>query len=426
MIEVQLLATQAIEEVFTGTNLNEVLRNIWQIAPQLTAQQRGAIQDITYGTLRYYGQLDTILLKLLNKPIQNQSLHYLLTVALYQLCYSKAPAHAIVNHAVSSSRKMTRNPAVSGLINAVLRNFIRQRAALFDQTQPSEIARYSYPQWWIDKLRQQYPRDYKAILLAGNEHPAMVLRVNALRISVNDYQMMLNTQDIQSERLWGNALQLVKPIAVEKLPGFREGLVTVQDAGAQLAAPLLDVQASMHVLDACAAPGGKSTHLIELTSDIELTVLDKHADRLVKLTENFSRLKITNYRLIQGDASYPSQWWDGQLYDRILADVPCSASGVVNRHPDIKWLRRPEDINSFAQTQTTILNTLWLLLKQGGKLLYATCSVFNEENHQIAEKFLSIHQDACQLPILHEAINNGQLLPGPYHDGFFYALFQKN
>jgi len=426
MIEVQLLAAQAIKEVFAGTNLNEVLRGIWQSTPRLTPQQRGAIQDITYGTLRHYGQLDAILLTLLNKPAQNKSLHYLLAVALYQLCYSKTPAHAIVDHAVSSSRKISRNPAISGLVNAVLRNFMRQRTSLLDQTQTSEIARYSYPQWWIDKLRQQYPQDYEDILLAGNRHPAMILRVNSLHTSIDDYQMMLNSQSIHSERLWDNALLLTKPVAVEKLPGFTEGLVTVQDAGAQLAAPLLDVQAGMRVLDACAAPGGKSTHLAELTGNIELTALDKHEDRLARLTENFSRLKITDYRLAHGDATDPSQWWDGQLYDRILADVPCSASGVVNRHPDIKWLRRSGDIDSFAQAQIAILNTLWPLLQQGGKLLYVTCSVFSEENNQVAERFLSTHQDASRLPVLHEAINNGQLLPGPHHDGFFYALFQKN
>ncbi|SFU55704.1 16S rRNA (cytosine967-C5)-methyltransferase [Nitrosomonas eutropha] len=426
MIEIQLLAIQAIGEVFAGANLNEVLRNIWQINSRLTSQQRGAIQDIAYGTLRHYGQIDAILHKLLNKPVQDKSLHYLLTIALYQLCYSKAPVHAIVDHAVSSSRKITRNPAASGLINAVLRNFMRQRTSLLDQIKVNEVARYSYPQWWIDKLRQQYPQDYEAILLAGNEHPAMILRVNSLRTSVNHYQAMLDAQGIGSEWLGDNALQLIRPVAVEKLPKFSEGLVTIQDAGAQFAAPLLDVKAGMRVLDACAAPGGKSTHLAELTENIKLTVLDKYEDRLTRLTENFSRLQITNYQLICGDAMHPSQWWDGQLYDRILADVPCSASGVVNRHPDIKWLRRPGDIGNFAQVQTAILNELWLLLQRGGKLLYATCSVFSEENNLVAEKFLSIHQDASRLPCSHEEINDGQLLPGPHHDGFFYALFQKN
>lgn len=426
MIEVQLLAVQAIGEVFAGASLTEVLFNLWQTNPRLTPQQRGAIQDIAYGTLRHYGQLNAILHKLLNKPVQNKRLYYLLITALYQLCYSQAPAHAIVDHAVSSSRKITRDSAVSGMVNAVLRNFLRRRTALLDLIREDEVARYSYPRWWIDKLHQQYPQDYESILLAGNEHPAMILRVNPLCSSVSQYQAMLEVQNIGSVWLRSNALRLSRPVPVEKLPGFSEGWVTVQDAGAQLAAPLLDAGTGMRVLDACAAPGGKSTHLAELAESLELTVLDKHENRLTRLKENFSRLKIKDYQLICGDATNPSQWWDGRLYDRILADVPCSASGVVKRHPDIKWLRRPGDIHHFAQTQTAILNALWPLLQRGGKFLYATCSVFNEENDAVAGRFLMTHNDASRLPCSHEAMNNGQLLPGINHDGFFYALFQKN
>lgn len=425
MIKVQLLAAQAVDKVFSGSNLNEVLHHIWQTSTQLTPQQRGAIQDITYGTLRYYGQLNAILQQLLKKPIANSTLHYLLATALYQLCYSKAPAHAIVNHAVSAARKITHNSTIAGLINAVLRNFMRQRTALLEHAKSGAVARYSYPQWWIDKLQQQYPQHYKAMLLAGNTHPAMMLRINPLRITVKRYQALLDKQGIRSKWLGNHTVRLVKPVNVEKLPGFFSGLATVQDAGAQLAAPLLDVKTGMRVLDACAAPGGKSTHLVEVVEDIKLTVLDKYEKRLTRLTENFSRLKMTNYQLICGDAADPAQWWDGQLYDRILADVPCSASGVVNRHPDIKWLRRTDDIASFAQTQLAILTALWPLLAPNGKLLYATCSVFDEENNQVAEEFLATHSDAHRLTCSNKAMNNGQLLPGPDHDGFFYALFQK-
>ena len=427
MIEVQLLAVQVIGEVLAGANLTEILRSLWQAHPRLSPQQRGAIQDISYGVLRHYGQLEAILRKLLNKPVQNKPLYYLLVAGLYQLCYSQAPAHAIVDHAVSSSRKITRNPAISGMVNAVLRNFMRQRVQLLDQIKTDDdVARYSYPQWWIDKLRQQYPQNYEAILLAGNEHPAMILRINPQLASISQYQAMLAAHNIESAWLWGNALRLAKPVAVEKLPGFSEGWVTVQDAGAQLAAPLLDAESGMRVLDACAAPGGKSTHLIELAEDIDLTVLDKHEDRLNRLKENFSRLRITGYHLACGDATQPAQWWDGQLYDRILADVPCSASGVVRRHPDIKWLRRSGDIHHFAQTQIAILNALWPLLQRGGKFLYVTCSIFKEENDTVVDRFLTMHNDASRLPCFHEAMHNGQLLPEINHDGFFYALFQKN
>lgn len=426
MIEIQQLATQVISNVFTGSSLTEVLRHLWQTHSHLSSQQRGAIQDITYGALRYYGLLDAILSQLLNKKIRDEQLHYLLIIALYQLCYSKAAPHAIVDHAVSTTRKITRNPAMSGLVNAVLRNFIRKRATLLNGVQANETAHYSYPRWWIDKLRQQYPQSYQAILLAGNERPAMILRVNPLRTTVDEYQTLLETHNIDAVRLWGNALQLLSPVSVDKLPGFFDGLVTVQDAGAQLAAPLLNTQAGMRVLDACAAPGGKSTHLAELVEDIQLTVLDKSEIRLARVAENFSRLGMTGHQLICGDAANPSQWWDGQLYDRILADVPCSASGVVSRHPDIKWLRRAEDIQQLSQTQTRILNKLWSLLKPGGKLLYVTCSVFHEENNAVIDAFLLKQQDAYREPCLHSEITDEQLLPQSRHDGFFFALLHKN
>lgn len=402
-----------------------VLRKIWQGDSMLTAQQRGAIQDLTYGVLRHYGQLDTILNTLLNKKLQDKRLHYLLLVSLYQLCYSKAPAHAIVNHAVSSTRAFVDNQGASGMVNAILRNFMRHQSILLEQVKNDAVARYSYPQWWIDKLRQQYPQDYEAILIAGNQRPPMTLRVNQQLISVKDYQEKLNACAIDSEWLWGSALKLPKPVAVEKLPEFTHGFVSVQDAGAQLAAPLLDIGEGMRVLDACAAPGGKSTHLLELAR-IKLTALDKHQERLAMVEENFSRLGMHDYRLICGNALEPSQWWDGQLFDRILADVPCSASGVVNRHPDIKWLRRPSDIDAFTETQASILDKLWPLLHQGGKLLYATCSVFNEENDLLIKYFLSRQKNANVLPCSLDKINYGQLLPGARHDGFFYALLQKN
>lgn len=424
MIKAQLLTVEAIGKVFSGTNLTGVLREIWQANPLLSNQERGAIQDLTYGVLRHYGQLNTLLNTLLSKTLQDDPLHYLLLVSLYQLCYSQAPAHAIVNHAVTSSRSLVKKRGAPGLVNAILRNFIRQQEALLEQTQNDEVAKYSYPQWWIDKLRHQYPENFEAILFAGNYHPSMTLRVNPQFVTISDYQTKLKACAINSEWLWGNALRLVRPVAVEKLPGFNQGLVSIQDAGAQLAAPLLDVGEGMRVLDACAAPGGKSTHLLELAR-IALTALDKNRERLAMVKENFSRLGMHDYQLICGDALEPSQWWDGQLFDRILADVPCSASGVVNRHPDIKWLRRLSDIDAFATTQASILNKLWPLLHRGGKLLYVTCSVFNEENNLLVEKFLSTHEDAQALPCFLEQTHYDQLLPSVRHDGFFYALLQK-
>ncbi|MDT8363201.1 MAG: 16S rRNA (cytosine(967)-C(5))-methyltransferase RsmB [Nitrosomonas sp.] len=425
MIKTQLLAAQTVDNVMAGANLTDALQAIWQTNTTLTKQQRGAIQNLAYGVLRQYAQLAAVSCALLNKPLQDKRLHHLLLVGLYQLNYSKTTSHAIVNHAVSASRKLTANAGITGLVNAVLRNFIRQQDVLLEQTMQAETTKFSYPQWWIDKLQQHYPHQYQTILQAGNQHPPMTIRVNQRRIALRDYQAMLAADGIESELLWDNALKLRKPVSVEKLPGFMDGLISVQDAGAQLAAPLLAVSNGMRVLDACAAPGGKSTHLLEM-ADIELTILDNNADRLQKVKENLARLKLSAHQIICGDARHPSQWWHGQLFDRIMVDAPCSASGVVSRHPDIKWHRKPSDVAHFAQTQAAILEGMWPLLQHGAELLYITCSIFQEENNLLVTKFLLDHPDANLLPVAHPQLNDRQLLPNGHHDGFFYALLQKD
>jgi 16S rRNA (cytosine967-C5)-methyltransferase len=267
-------------------------------------------------------------------------------------------------------------------------------------------------------------------LLSGNQYPPMTLRVNRRRSSPADYVALLAEQGIQSSNIGPDAVLLAHPVPVDKLPGFIDGVVSVQDAGAQYAARLLDVHDGMRVLDACAAPGGKSAHLLEL-AQIDLLALDKDELRLERVKETMRRLHL-QARVQCSDAAQPDRWWDGREFQRILADVPCSASGVVRRHPDIKWLRRPDDIEAFAQQQLDILNALWRLLERGGKLLYTTCSVFARENQQVVSTFLQQQCDARQLPLpapgsgamfhLHE----GQLLPDDLHDGFFYALLQKS
>jgi len=408
-------------QVLTGRNLNQVLSAALQSAPGLTPQQRGALQDLSYGTLRFYGQLVHVLKQLLHKPMQDEQLRCLLLVALYQLQYTKAAPHAVVDFAVRAVRK--RNAAAGGLANAVLRNFLRQKDTLLAAAAASEEGRYSYPQWWIDRIKAQYGERAPAILLAGNQHPPMTLRVNCRRITPADYLALLLQHDIQASLIAPDAVLLEHPVAVDKLPGFSDGLVSVQDAGAQYAAQLLDVSDGMRVLDACAAPGGKSTHLLEL-AQLDLFALDKDEQRLERVRENMQRLQLSA-RLQIGDAAQPDDWWDGQPFQRILADVPCSASGVVRRHPDIKWLRRPEDIDGFAQQQLQILEALWRLLARNGKLLYATCSVFARENQQVINEFLRQHADARQLPLPASNFNEGQLLPDDQHDGFFYALLHK-
>ncbi len=417
MQEIQLQAARTVCKVLNGRNLNQVLA---EGAARLAPAQRAALQDLSYGPLRYLGQLQAILGQLLHKPLRDDSLRCLLLVALYQLQYGKSAQHAVVDHAVRAARKI--NAGAAGLVNAVLRRFLRDRDALLAQAAASDEGRYSYSQWWIDEIRADYGNRADAILQAGNQHPPMTLRVNRRRIDCAGYLELLAAQDMSARQVGEDALLLARPVPVERLPGFAEGLVSVQDAGAQRAARLLDVRDGMRVLDACAAPGGKTAHILEL-AQVELHALDKDPQRLRQVEENMDRLHL-KAQLTAGDASRPDGWWDGRPYDRILADVPCSASGVVRRHPDIKWLRRPEDIVGFAQQQGAILAALWQALARDGKLLYATCSVFPQENRRVIEAFLHQNNDARLLPAT--GTDQGQLLPNDEHDGFFYALLHKH
>ncbi len=421
MDTVQQNAVHIISKVLQGRNLNEVIKETLANTPDLTAQQRGALQDLSYGTIRFYGQLNHILDALLNKPIKDINIRYLLLVALYQLQYSKAAHYAIVDFAVNSVRK--RNSAASGLANAVLRNFLRNKSTLIAQAEQKDESRYSYPGWWINRVRSQYAGLAEDILLAGNQHPPMTLRVNPRQTSTEEYLKLLAQVKMQGSIIEPAAILLKTPVPVELLPGFSEGYVSVQDAGAQYAANFLDVKAGMRVLDACAAPGGKSAHLLEMAK-IELVAVDKDKSRMQRVSENLNRLKL-NANLITGDALRPEEWWDGRPFQRILADVPCSASGVVRRHPDIKLLRRDSDIENFAQQQLKILRALWELLETGGKLLYVTCSIFEQENQLNIKKFLGEYSNATHIPLVENGMQEGQFLPDETHDGFFYALLHK-
>jgi 16S rRNA (cytosine967-C5)-methyltransferase len=428
MHNIQLAASQIIQQVLVdGRNLNQVLDDSLSRKAVWTPAQRAALQDLSYGTLRFYGQLEAVLDELLHKPLSDRRIYYVLLVALYQLQYSKAAQHAVVDHAVRSAQML--NSKVSGLVNAILRNFLRSQAALLERAAQHTTGRYSYPQWWIDELQAQYGERSAAILEAGNQHPPMTLRVNQRRNTTEDYMALLNQHNLSARLVEPDALQLDKPMSVDKLPGFFSGLVSVQDAGAQYAAHLLDVHDGMRVLDACAAPGGKTAHILEL-AQVEMVAVDKDESRLKRVADNLQRLNLTLLggaaQLVVGDAAGPDAWWDGKTFQRILADVPCSASGVVRRHPDIKWLRRSADIAGFAARQLDILRALWQLLAQDGKLLYATCSVFQQENEQVIAAFLAQRPDARRLPITLSFGIDGQLLPDNHHDGFYYALLHKS
>jgi 16S rRNA (cytosine967-C5)-methyltransferase len=426
VIESQQLAATAVTGVLAGRSLDAELAAAWRRHANLDAQGRGATQDLAYGTLRFLGRLEALLDALLEKPLKDEQLRALLLVALYQLDRTRAAPHAIVDHAVRACAAAGFASA-KGLANAVLRNFIRRKAQLEAGLQRSPRALYSYPPWWIAKLRSQYPERHAAALEAGNSKPPLTLRVNRRRTSVAAYLEELARCGMEGKPAGESAVGLAKALPAARIPGLAEGIVSVQDAGAQLAAPLLDLADGMRVLDACAAPGGKTGHALEL-ADVELTALDRSAERLARVSGNLERLGL-KARIVTGDAGEPASWWDGKPYDRILADVPCSGSGVVRRHPDIKWLRRETDVAQFAREQGRLLDALWQTLAGGGKLLYATCAVFHEENREQIARFLERHRDAARVTL--PAVDNdrqvpaGQLLPDERHDGFFYALLQK-
>ena len=427
----QQIAAIAVSDVLSGRNLTLALPDALSSYPNATPQQRGAAADLSYGTLRFYGEVNACLEKLLEKPLSNAHITALLLVAIYQLLHDKADDFTVVNQAVKAAGDAKPRWAKS-LVNGVLRNFLRQKDALAEQikTDPKnyEVALYSYPQWWINKLKSQYPQHWQAILQIGNAHPPMTLRVNAQKSNAQEYCQLLERLGIEATQLGGQAVMLAKPISVEQVPGFADGVVSVQDYGAQLAAHLLDLKKGMRVLDACAAPGGKAGHILE-SETVHLNAIDNDASRLNRVESNLARLQLSANCMVGNAANFT----DNRLYDRILADVPCTASGIVRRHVDIKWLRRETDIAKFCAQQAAILANLWQLLAKGGKLLYVTCSIFNEENQQQIDSFLLKHKDATQLPLLltsepDKNIQNqyGQLIPTHQHDGLFYAILQKN
>lgn len=428
----QQIAAIAVSNVLAGSNLTLALPEALISYPNVTPQQRGAAADLSYCTLRFYGEVNAYLTQLLEKPLSNEHITALLLVAIYQLLHDKADDFTVVNQAVKAA-SYAKPKWAKGLVNGVLRNFLRQKEQLAEAIKTDEVALYSYPKWWINKLRSQYPSAWQSILETGNQHPPMTLRVNIRKSNAQEYCQLLARQDIEATQLGAQAVMLARPLPVEQIPGFADGVVSVQDYGAQLAAHLLDIKPDIRVLDACSAPGGKTGHILELAK-VDLTALDNDPVRLNRVESNLKRLSLSaNLQL--GDAAL---WKADKPFDRILADVPCTASGIVRRHVDIKWLRRESDIASFCAQQAVILANLWQLLAKGGKLLYVTCSIFNEENQQQIDNFLQKNGDATQLPILLtkdiekniqidyvQKKSGSQLIPSSQHDGLFYALLQK-
>ncbi|MDH5516520.1 MAG: 16S rRNA (cytosine(967)-C(5))-methyltransferase RsmB [Gammaproteobacteria bacterium] len=397
----------------------------------LDERERPLLQALVYGVLRWRWQLESILKKYLKKALKAKDLdiNIILMLGVFQLLWLRTPDYAAVDGAVNSSLKIRKKWA-KALINAVLRQLIRERDEInYKDTLEAE---FSHPQWLIDKIKYDWPEQWQQILSEANQAAPMTLRLDTRQMEVADYNELLNEVELDAEVAAHvpGALILKQPADVSRLPGFEQGLVSVQDAAAQCAAPLLQLAPQQKVLDACAAPGGKSAHILQTEPALELDAVDISESRLQRVAENLQRLG-QQANLICADISQPEQWWQGQQYDRILLDAPCSASGVIRRHPDIKSLRRESDIAELVATQQQILDVLWPMLKPGGLMLYATCSIFRVENEQQMQHFLQRMTDAEEIKIAagwgHEQKVGRQILSGEQQmDGFYYALVRKS
>ena len=438
--EVRARAAKVVAQVAThGRSLDALLA----ASSGDTAQERGLLRALCYDTVRWYIRLDALLARLLSRPNQSMTpeIHALALVGLCQLLYTDIPAHAAVDETVNAARVL-KQPRAAGFLNAVLRRCQRDGARLAAAIDADPAVRHAHPRWLVELLAADWPGKSEAILAANNQRPPFWLRANRLRGTGKGYREQLESAGgAVADSLFDDcALRLAEAVDVSDLPGFDAGLVSVQDAAAQWAAHLLAPQPGHRVLDACAAPGGKTCHLLELQPAIaELVALDVSKDRLERVAENLQRLGL-QARLVAGDAGDPSDWWDGRPFDRVLLDVPCSATGVIRRHPDIKLLRRATDVAALAARQQGLLATAWTLLAPGGRLVYASCSALRAENAAVVDAFVSAHDSARDVT---SAAMTAAGLPAPDHpsarrgsgyaiaagtrsmDGFYYACLEK-
>lgn len=424
-------AARVVARVMGGQLLDRALERELPAAPPAQAP---LIQEMAYGALRLAPTMQRLGTQLLKRPLRQRDADVaaLLWLGLYQLLRMRVQEYAAVSCTVDAATLLDK-PWAKELINACLRRFLREKAELLSETATDETARYNHPLWLLEALRQAWPEHWPAIVEANNARPPLSLRVNLLRGAREEYLQRLRTADLKATPFPHNdsGVVLLEPVPVSALPGFAEGAVSVQDGAAQLAAALLDMQPDQNVLDACAAPGGKLCHLLErLPERTRVLALDKEPRRLALIQQNLRRLGLTA-EVVRGDASDPDGWWDGRLFDRILLDVPCSATGVIRRHPDIKLHRTPAEVGKLQRLQTAILQGLWPLLGSGGKLLYMTCSVLPGENEQRLQEFLRTHADASVVPAsLPFALGRDpglQILPGEQGmDGFYYGCLRKS
>jgi 16S rRNA (cytosine967-C5)-methyltransferase len=428
-------AAGIIAAVVHGRSLDAALDETLTGLDPALAREKPLIQEMSYGTLRWLLALEPQLRDMLDKPLKDKDddLHALLAVGLYQLLFMRVAPHAALKETVEAASVLKKDWA-KGFVNAVLRRAQRELETLRARINDDETR--AHPPWLVEQLRSAWPEHWRAILEANNARAPLALRVNMQHGTRAEYLAQLTKAGLAASPHpdVDTAVMLDTPVPVERLPGFSAGLVSVQDAAAQLAAPLLDAQPGMRVLDACSAPGGKAAHLLDRTPNLDLTALDHDRTRLQRIKENFARLGLVG-RLVAGDATRPADWWDGKPFDRILLDAPCSATGVIRRHPDIRLHRTPADIEQLAATQVRLLATLWPLLAPGGKLLYVTCSVLPRENDAVVENFLATTAMARCAPLDHPAlaacarhISVGYAIPTGCGDmdGFYYAALTGN
>lgn len=395
---------------------------------KIDPKDKGLLQECCYGVLRVLPELEHEVRSLMDKPLvgKQRVAHFLLLVGLYQLKYMRIPDHACVAETVAACPALKCNH-LKGLVNAILRNFLRKKANNDNEELPDAI-KYNHPGWFIKKLQAGYPDDWQDILAANQIKPPMWIRVNSQHHSIKQYLALLTEADIGFTYVdeTSGAILLAQAVDVYKLPGFELGHVSIQDGAAQQAAVLLNCQANDNVLDCCAAPGGKTCHILELTPAIgKMTAIDIEESRLIRVKENLTRLNLSA-DVITADAA-KKDWWNGELFDRILLDAPCSGTGVIRRHPDIKWLRKSSDIDVLTTLQQQILKNCWSLLKPNGTLLYATCSILPEENSQQVQRFIEETADAELIKINQHQDIGWQILSGKDNmDGFYYALIKKN
>jgi 16S rRNA (cytosine967-C5)-methyltransferase len=420
-------AALAVAATMRGSNLDEAL------APQaagLSAADNGLLKALAYGVVREHRLLESIAALLLQKPLRGEpEVQALLLCGLQQLRAMRVPPHAAVGETVAAAADLNK-PWAKGLLNAVLRRYQRERPALEGTLPATAAIRQSYPDWLVAQAKADWPDGWRTLLAAGNEPGPLTLRVNRRQGDRETYLAELAAAGLEAQAVneAPDAVQLAAAVPVEQLPGFAAGRVSVQDAAAQFAADLLEVQPGQRVLDACSAPGGKTAHLLERCDNLEVLALDSDAQRLRRVEENLQRLQL-KAQLLAADASKPAAWWDDRPFDRILLDAPCSGTGVIRRHPDIKWLRRDSDIPRMAELQQRLLRALWPLLAPGGVLVYATCSILRAEGEAVLREFLDNHGNAVEEKIeaaWGEACGVGRrIAPGGSFDGFYYARLRK-